>query len=99
MRTTVDIPEPLLRKAKAKAALEGKKLMDVVNEALEDALSTVKILDEPKKGLPANTRLEDLGKFRIPILQSSHPGKSRISAKDMKDLELNEDAAKYGPGK
>ena len=98
MRTTIDIPEPLLRKAKAKAALEGKKLKDVVNEALEDLLSTTSIFDNPKPGLPANIRLDDFGKFRIPILLSPRPGKTRITPKTLKDLELNEDAERYGSG-
>jgi hypothetical protein len=35
MRTTVDIPEGLLRRARSRAALEGRRLKDVVNEALE----------------------------------------------------------------
>lgn len=32
MRTTVDIPEGLLRRARARAALAGTKMKDVVNE-------------------------------------------------------------------
>ena len=34
MRTTVDIAEPLIRQARAKAALEGIRMADVVNSAL-----------------------------------------------------------------
>ena len=99
MRTTIDISEPLLRKAKAKAALEGKKLKDVVNEALEDLLSAGSITDELKTKLPINVRIDTVGKFRIPVIQSSKPGKSNITPKDLKDLEFNEDAARYGSQK
>lgn len=38
MRTTVDIPEDVLRRAKAEAALRGMKLKDFVTEALRLAL-------------------------------------------------------------
>lgn len=39
MRTTVDIPEEILRQAKAEAALRGMKLKDYMTEALRAALS------------------------------------------------------------
>ena len=99
MRTTIDIDEPLLRQAKAKAALEGKKLKDVVNEALEELLLSKPISDEPSLRLPPNARLDDIGRYRIPVLQSPRPGKTRVSPKALKDLELNEDAARYGKSK
>lgn len=38
MRTTVDIPESVLRRAKAEAALRGMKLKDFVTQALRAAL-------------------------------------------------------------
>lgn len=99
MRTTVDISEPLLRQAKARAALEGKKLKDVVNEALEDLLSVGSTTNDPKTKLPKNIRIDTVGKFRIPVIQSSRPGKANITPKDLKDLEFNEDAATYGTKK
>ena len=39
MRTTVDIPEEILRQAKAEAALRGMRLKDYLTEALRSALS------------------------------------------------------------
>ena len=39
MRTTIDIPEVLLRKAKARAALRGIRLKDFVAEAIRMALT------------------------------------------------------------
>jgi hypothetical protein len=41
MRTTVDIPDELLRRAKSQAALRGRKLKDLVEEGLR------LVLDEP----------------------------------------------------
>lgn len=38
MRTTIDIPEVLLRRAKAEAALRGFRLKDIVRDALERLL-------------------------------------------------------------
>lgn len=39
MRTTVDIDEPLLRRAKALAAKSGRRLADLVNDALAEFLA------------------------------------------------------------
>jgi len=39
MRTTVDIREPLLSRAKALAAASGRRLGDVVNDALAELLA------------------------------------------------------------
>jgi hypothetical protein len=39
MRTTVDLPDELLRRAKATAALRGQKLKDLIEEALRRTLS------------------------------------------------------------
>ena len=39
MRTTIDIPQDLLRQAKAQAALRGLRLKDFVAEAVELALA------------------------------------------------------------
>lgn len=41
MRTTIDIDEPLLRRAKALAAKSGRRLADVVNDALAEVLARV----------------------------------------------------------
>jgi hypothetical protein len=46
MRTTIDIPESVLRHAKAEAALRGMKLKDFVTEALRAALQGDLLLRE-----------------------------------------------------
>jgi len=40
MRTTVDIPEDLLRRAKSEAALRGRKLKDLIEQGLRMVLAT-----------------------------------------------------------
>lgn len=39
MRTTIDIPEDLLRQVKSRAALRGQPLNEVVRDALQRLLS------------------------------------------------------------
>jgi len=41
MKTTVELPDPLYRQAKAEAALRGRKLKDLVEEGLR------RVLDAP----------------------------------------------------
>jgi predicted component of type VI protein secretion system len=40
MKTTIDVPDELYRKAKAMAALSGRKLKDLVEEGLRLVLET-----------------------------------------------------------
>ena len=40
MKTTVEIPDPLLRKAKARAAERGQTLKEFMSEALQEKLTT-----------------------------------------------------------
>jgi hypothetical protein len=44
MKTTVEMPDDLYRRAKAEAALRGRKLKDLVEEGLR------LVLDAPRKG-------------------------------------------------
>ena len=39
MKTTIEIPDPLFRKAKSKAAERGQSLKDFVTEALQEKLT------------------------------------------------------------
>jgi len=58
MRTTVDIPDELFRRAKSEAALRGRKLKDLVEEGLRlvveqeklPALSEKKPAPKPRPG-------------------------------------------------
>jgi hypothetical protein len=66
MRTTVDIPDDLLRRAKSEAALQGRKLKDLVAEGLRLVLaapsagSGEQALPGPPRKLTAHDLLKDL---------------------------------------
>ena len=62
MRTTVDIPDELLRRAKSEAALSGRKLKDLVEEGLRLVLALPPAGGEapPPKKLTAHDLLKDL---------------------------------------
>ena len=47
MRTTVDIPDELFRRAKSEAALRGRKLKDLVEEGLRLVLENENPAKEP----------------------------------------------------
>jgi len=66
MRTTVDIPDELFRRAKSEAALRGRKLKDLVEEGLRLVLENEKVPVEttqkpppPRKG-SLHEALQDL---------------------------------------
>ena len=42
MKTTIEIPDPLFRKAKSRAAENGQSLKDLVAEALQEKLATAR---------------------------------------------------------
>ena len=52
MRTTVDLPEPLLRNAKKRAATRGVTLSTIVEDALRSLLSPKKALQRTEFQLP-----------------------------------------------
>ncbi len=66
MKTTVELPDPLYRQAKAEAALRGRKLRDLVEEGLR------LVLDAP----PDTTRHPDLSglmKQALGVIESGVP--------------------------
>jgi hypothetical protein len=63
MRTTVDLPDDLFRRVKAEAALRGKKLRDLVEDALRLVLRT------PRPDITSPT-LHDLSKEACGIVRS-----------------------------
>ena len=62
MRTTVDIPDELFRRAKSEAALRGRKLKDLVEEGLRLVLEKEKAPAEieQKPSQPRKGSLHDL---------------------------------------
>ena len=93
MRTTVDIPEPLLRQARSKAALEGIRMNDVINQALRLFLNQGNdgISPRNKAHLPDHIDLDRNGRFNLPLIRSPHPGKVKISLEQLKKLDDQDD--------
>jgi hypothetical protein len=50
MKTTFDLPDPLLRRAKAAAADQGRPLRDLVADALKDKLSALALAKSARHG-------------------------------------------------
>ena len=66
MRTTLDIPDPIYREIRVRAAREGKTMREIILDGVAMRLQTEKIT--PKQG----------GRFRFPIVQSKNPGSLRL---------------------
>ena len=79
MRTTVDIPEAVFRRAKAVAALEGKSLKTFVLEALTREL---KNRTNPKAGSK---------RVKLPLIKSQTPGSLNITGESVADALNAED--------
>jgi hypothetical protein len=64
MRTTIDIPDELFRRAKSEAALRGRKLKDLVEDGLRLVLGADggehQLRPEPRKKPTAHDLLKDL---------------------------------------
>ena len=58
MKTTFEIPDELYRRAKAEAALQGRKLKDLVEEGLKS------VLDSPKRASKSSTLAARMKKAR-----------------------------------
>ncbi len=64
MRTTVDIPEPIYRQLKARAATQGRSVKDLILRSVQIELHG----DGPKRH----------GKVKLPIVRSKKPGSVRL---------------------
>jgi len=63
MRTTIDLPDDLLRRAKSEAALSGRKLKDIVEQGLRLVLAAP--LDGGKPPPKKKPSMHDLAKHLI----------------------------------
>lgn len=59
MRTTVDIPDPIYRQLKGKAANEGRSVKELVLRAVQ-----LELRDAPKKS----------SRRKAPVIESKNPG-------------------------
>jgi plasmid stability protein len=86
MKTTLDLPDDLMREVKIRAAIQGKKLKDVMAETIRSGLFPGSNLPERPK--PTITKHPDLG---FPMVECGpHPPASRMTVEEI--LKLEQDA-------
>lgn len=82
MRTTVDLPEELMRAAKAEAAQRGERLRDLFARAVANELRVDAAQPSRKK-------------VTLPLIRGSSPRRTLTSA-DIEAVLAAEDAERYG---
>lgn len=58
MRTTLDLPDPLLRELKSRAARNGQSLKSLINDLIQRAMALPAIPPAQQYGIPVLTRLQ-----------------------------------------
>lgn len=66
MKTTFDLPDALLRKAKAAAAEQGRPLRDLVTEALTEKLSALALPKSSKRGRDSEWKAFEARLVKLP---------------------------------
>ena len=79
MRTTVDIPDHLLRRAKAAAALEGKSLKTFLTEA---------VIHELERSAEKKIARK---KVSLPLVPSNRPGTLQLNSDEIAHILDQED--------
>jgi hypothetical protein len=80
MKTTVVLPDPIFRQAKAATALQGRTLRSFILTAIVHELE-----DTGRVRQPAS-------RVRLPLVRSRRPGKLKITGQDVSRALLAEDA-------
>jgi len=80
MRTTVDLPDPLLKHLKARAALEGRTLSDLVVGLVQRGLEAAPRVDAPQR-LQARP-LVGSAPLAVPTERLSHADLSALAQED-----------------
>jgi hypothetical protein len=83
MRTTLDLPDALLKRAKIEAVERGISLKELVGTALARELA------EPA-AQPARKRLT------FPLIPSKRPGSLELSSSEIARMEEEEDLRRHG---
>lgn len=84
MRTTIDMPGPLIRAAKAKAAERGESLKDLVNRAVAHEV-----------GLP-NAARQKAGRVTLPLVGRGAVPAVSVTNDDIAAALESEDIERYG---
>jgi hypothetical protein len=82
MKTTIDLPDPLFRRAKATAAVQGVSLKALITQAVEDSMS--------RKPVSFESLLADLPTVSKKTLAAVT---ERISEADEDDLKFQDQAS------
>jgi hypothetical protein len=83
MRTTIDMPNSLMRAAKARAAEHGESLKDLVNRAIAHEV-----------GLPSAPRAK-AGRVSLPLIGRDAEPTVLVTNEDIEDAFDAEDAERY----
>jgi hypothetical protein len=84
VRTTLDLPDDLLKRAKIEAVHRGTSLRDFVGAAL------ARELNQPSEPKPTRKRVQ------FPIFESKAPGALHLTDTEIANLEAEEDARRHG---
>lgn len=90
VRTTIILPEELLKNAKFTAVHEGKPLSKIIREALEDRLMS-------KNKLPTQDPMKLLGKYSLGI-KKLYNKRSDLYEEHLKDKGMHMKLGKYSFG-
>jgi hypothetical protein len=83
MRTTIDVPPPLMRAAKARAAEHGESLKDLVNRAIAHEV-----------GMPATLKGK-AGRVTLPLIARDATPTVLVTNEDIEDAFDAEDAERF----
>ena len=83
MRTSLDIPDPLFKHLKTRAAQEGRTLRDLVIELVERGLTAREVVDSQKRFLARPLVIPSQGPMAMPV--------SHMTNADLCDMINEED--------
>jgi hypothetical protein len=84
VKATVEIPDDLYREAKARAALSGRKVKDLVADGLR------RVLYGEAAAQPRSQRIS------LPVVRSRKPGTLRLTGEAIADFEARLDTGSDG---
>jgi plasmid stability protein len=84
VKTTLELPDELMRAVKIRAAVEGRKLKDVVAEALQAGLLVTGSAQHPVKGVRVETDPQTGFPAVIPVTDAPA---SEMTLEELKRLE------------
>jgi hypothetical protein len=88
VRTTIDLPDELFRRAKSRAALDGLKLKDLIARYVEEGLHH----SEAAQTLP-----QERTRSPLPVIEKAATGRliPAVSRAELARIEIDEDLAKH----